>query len=177
MTLLASDCQPVRRALIVGVLATLTLVSTLGLTGCAGMLPPDPGAPQAEVATRMGRPLSVSPLPQGGERWLYSTLPMGREVYHFDFDSAGKLISRMQVLDFQHLSHTPRGWTREQVLAYYGPPFEITEVYSFRGKVWSYRFMDDFSLRRLAHIHIDEAGHVAKVMFTDEPTANDRQLL
>ncbi|MDR2332920.1 MAG: hypothetical protein LBE61_05495 [Burkholderiaceae bacterium] len=154
----------------------LALSLVLALAGCVGLTQPDPGAPAEEVRSRMGSPLSIKPLPEGGERWLYSTLPMGREVYHVDLDRQGTMRSITQVLDFQHLSTTPIGWSRRQVLDFYGPPYEITEVASFQGKVWTYRFMDDMHLRRLAHIHIDQEGRVAKVMFTDEPTAEDNRM-
>ena len=150
------------------------LLLCAGLAGCASMFhAPQPGASSAQVQADMGAPMSVIKLPDGGERWLYSTLPMGRQVYHADFDTSGRLASFTQVLDFQHLSRTPIGFTRRQVLDFYGPPFEITEVASFQGKVWTYRFMDDMNLRRLAHLHIDHEGRLAKLMFTDEPTSDD----
>ncbi|MBF5004937.1 hypothetical protein [Diaphorobacter caeni] len=153
-----------------GAAALLTCVM---LVGCASFSTPERGETSAQVQARMGAPMNVIALPHGGQRWLYSTLPMGREVYHADFDTAGRLESFTQVLDFAHLSRTPVGSTRRQVLDFYGPPYEITEVASFRGKVWTYRFMDDMNLRRLGHLHIDTEGHLAKVMFTDEPTADD----
>ncbi|QNP47479.1 hypothetical protein [Diaphorobacter aerolatus] len=150
-----------------------TLLLGAALTGCAHFSAPEPGASTAQVQSHMGAPLNVSTLPEGGQRWLYSTLPMGREVYHANFDAAGRLTSFNQVLDFLHLSRFPVGSTRHQVLDFFGPPYEITEVASFRGKVWTYRFMDDMNLRRLGHIHIGLDDRVAKVMFTDEPTADD----
>ncbi len=156
--------------------AAALLALSLALGGCASFIKPKPGAPASEVQSRMGSPLSVKRLPDGGERWVYSSLPMGREVYHVDFDDQRKMRSITQVLDFTHLSETPKGWTRAQVLDYYGPPYEITEVASFRGKVWTYRFMDNMNLRRLAHIHINQDGLVDHVMFTDEPTADDNRL-
>lgn len=149
------------------------LLTCVMLAGCAHFSAPEPGESTEQVQSRLGAPLNVIPLPEGGQRWLYSTLPMGREVHHADFDASGRLVAFTQVLDFVHLSRTPIGYTRRQVLDFYGPPYEITEVASFKGKVWTYRFMDDMNLRRLGHIHIDQEGHVAKVMFTDEPTADD----
>ena len=149
------------------------LLTCIMLAGCSSFSPPERGESTAQVQSRMGAPMNVITLPHGGQRWLYSTLPMGREVHHADFDAAGQLVSYTQVLDFMHLSRTPIGSTRRQVLDFYGPPYEITEVASFKGKVWTYRFMDDMNLRRLGHLHIDEEGRLAKVMFTDEPTADD----
>lgn len=157
---------------LVGAVGALTLA--LVLSGCAMFSLPATGTPAAQVPAQMGgAPMAIQPLANGGERWLYSTLPMGREVYHVDLDAARRVTSVMQVLDFQHLSTTPIGWTRNQVLDFYGPPYEITEVASFRGKVWTYRFNDAINLRRMAHIHIGVDSRVAKVMFTDEPTAED----
>ncbi len=153
----------------------VALVAGLVLAGCAQFSQPEPGTPADKIRSRMGAPLAVKPLQEGGERWIYSTLPMGREVYHVDIDPQGRMRSFTQVLDFQHLSTIPKDWTRRQVLDFYGPPYEITEVSSFAGKVWTYRFMDAMNLRRLAHIHIDPEGRVAKVMFTDEPTAEDNR--
>ena len=153
-----------------------SLLAGLTLAGCAHFTQPEPGAPAAEVRSRMGSPLAVQRQADGAERWVYSTLPMGRQVYHVEMDAEGRMQSITQVLDFQHLSNIPKGWTRRQILDYYCPPYEITKVSSLQGKVWTYRFMDDMNLRRLAHVHIDQEGRVAKVMFTDEPSADDGRL-
>ena len=93
MTPEASRCQPVRRALTVGVLATLTFVSTMGLTGCAAMLPPDPGTPQAEVAARMGTTQSVIARIEGG-----SSTPSLRSVQRYAQAIGFRAVVRLEPL-------------------------------------------------------------------------------
>lgn len=134
-----------------------------------------PGTPRAEVVRHLGNPYSAQPLPGGGERLLYTTQPSGREIYHVDFDAAGLLVRTEQVLTSSRLHAIPFGqWTLQDLRAYFGPPMLVERVASFDGVVWTYRFMEDINLRRLAHVHIDAAGIVRKVMFTDEPVPDDR---
>lgn len=133
-----------------------------------------PGTDRSAVLAQLGQPLSATALPNGGERLLYSTLPAGREVYHVDLGQDGRVVRTEQVLTLRHFSALSQGgWTALDVHAFFGPPFEVQRVSSFEGAVWTYRFMDDINLRRMAHVHIDPQGIVRKVMFTDEPLPGD----
>ncbi|AVS76107.1 hypothetical protein [Paracidovorax cattleyae] len=139
------------------------------LAACAS---PDflrPGAQRGEVLRELGQPYFSSTLPGGGERMVYSTQPMGRQVYHLDFDAQGSLVHREQVLTFQNLAGIPAGTPVEEVRRFFGPPMRVEQVARFDGDIWTYRFLDDINTRRFAHVHIDRQGVVRKVMFTDEP--------
>ncbi len=141
---------------------------TLGLAGCMVPQWQKPGMPQAEVEKGMGKPTLVVALPEGGQRLVYSQQPAGQQVYHMDFDAQRKLVRVEQVLDTAHFFALRTGVdTRDDVYRMFGPPAIVEGVYSFKGDIWTYRFLDNTFGRR-AHVHIDPQGVVQKVMFTDE---------
>ena len=85
-----------------------------------------------------------------------------------DFDARHKLVRVEQVLDTAHFFALRNGVdTRDDVYRMFGPPAIVEGVYSFKGDIWTYRFLDNTFGRR-AHVHIDPQGVVQKVMFTDE---------
>lgn len=150
---------------------TTTLAALALAAGLAGCMVPQwqkPGMPQAEIEKGMGKPTLVVPLPDGGTRLLYSQQPAGQQVYHMDFDAQHRLVRVTQVLDTTHFFALRNGVdTRDDVYREFGPPAKVEKVYSFKGDIWTYRFMDNGNPRR-AHVHIDPQGVVQKVMFTDE---------
>ncbi|WP_343676779.1 hypothetical protein ACJJWD_25100 [Comamonas testosteroni] len=151
-------------------LQTLLTASLLavGLAGCMVPQWQKPGMPQAEVEKGMGKPTLVVALPEGGQRLVYSQQPAGQQVYHMDFDAQRKLVRVEQVLDTAHFFALRNGVdTRDDVYRMFGPPAIVEGVYSFKGDIWTYRFLDNTFGRR-AHVHIDPQGVVQKVMFTDE---------
>ena len=151
-------------------LQTLLTASLLavGLAGCMVPQWQKPGMPQAEVEKGMGKPTLVVALPEGGQRLVYSQQPAGQQVYHMDFDTQRKLVRVEQVLDTAHFFALRNGVdTRDDVYRMFGPPAMVEGVYSFKGDIWTYRFLDNTFARR-AHVHIDPQGVVQKVMFTDE---------
>ena len=140
----------------------------MSLTGC--MVPEwqKPGMARAEVEKGMGQPTLTEPLPDGGVRLVYSRQPSGQQVYHMDFDAQQRLVRVGQVLDMNHFYALRNGLdTQSNVYRQFGPPAKVERVYSFKGDIWTYRFLDNGNPRR-AHIHIDPAGVVQKTMFTDE---------
>jgi hypothetical protein len=143
------------------------------LSACASPDREKPGAARAEVVARLGAPYSATALESGGERLLYSTLPAGRQVFHLDFDAAGRLERVEQVLTFARFSGIALNqWSRADVERTFGPPTLVGRVARFDGDVWTYRFMDDYE-PRLAHIHIDRAGTVRQLVFTDDQPPDD----
>lgn len=151
-------------------LKTLLSASLLavGLAGCMVPQWQKPGMPQAEVEKGMGKPTLVVPLPDGGQRLVYSQQPAGQQVYHMDFDAQQRLVRVEQVLDTAHFFALRNGVdTKDTVYREFGPPAKVERVYSFTGDIWTYRFLDNTFARR-AHVHIDPQGVVQKVMFTDE---------
>lgn len=158
----AAALPPARRA--------LALVAALALTaGCAGM--PErlvPGTPRADIEQRLGRATAEHPAPDGGRLLQYSRQPAGQQVYNLQLDARGQLVRVEQVMDrvaFERVEVDR--WTRAQVLEQFGRPALVERVARFAGDVWTYRFLDT-TLPRQAHIHLDPAGVVRQVMFTDE---------
>lgn len=160
------------RRLAIGVGA---LVWGVLLSACASPDREKPGAHRADVLARLGAPHGTTALEGHRQRLLYSTLPAGRQVFHLDFDAAGRLERVEQVLTFARFSGIALNqWTRADVERTFGLPMLVERVARFDGDVWTYRFMDDYE-PRLAHIHIDRAGTVRQLLFTDDqPPGDDR---
>ncbi|WP_370690373.1 hypothetical protein [Hydrogenophaga sp.] len=132
-----------------------------------------PGTSRAEIEQRLGRPTAVHPLPDG-TRLQYSRQPSGQQVFNLDLDAQGRLARVDQVLDIEWLQRIQVDrWTREDVLRQFGQPAVVERVARFEGGVWTYRYLEPFSLARLAHIYIDAQGTVRRVVYTDEPLLDD----
>ncbi len=151
------------------------LALALGLlAGCAAPGGAPLGAARQDVVASLGAPTLRMPLPEGGERLLYTTQPSGFEVFHLDFDAQGRLVRRTQVLTQERLLAIPVGqWSVADVQRTFGPPMRVEHVARFDGDIWTYRLLGDFNARRQGHVHIDRAGVVQVVMFTDEPLPGD----
>ena len=170
MTLAARLPVPALRSI-----AALALALGL-LAGCASPGGAPLGAARQDVLARLGPPAFSTPLPQGGERLLYTTQPSGFQVFHLDFDATGRLVRRTQVLTQERLAAIPVGqWTVADVQRTFGPPMLVERVARFDGDIWTYRLMGDFNTRRQGHVHIDPTGVVRVVMFTDEPLPGDER--
>lgn len=145
------------------------------LAGCAYPTQFKPGTPQQEVLSKLGPATTVKKLEGGAERWLYTTQPMGREAYQLRFGADGQLQTTTQVLTAENFGAIPLGqFSEQQLMQDFGPPMEITRVWSFTGQVWTYRFWDN-GIKRFAHVHIDPQGVVQKLVFIDEPLPEPRQ--
>lgn len=155
-------------------LRTGLIAVALALGGCA-LMPErlEPGTPRAQVIERLGRPTAEYALPDG-TRLQYSRQPAGQQVYNVDLDAQGAVRRVEQVLDIrwmqQHIAVDR--WTRDDVLRHMGRPALVEQVWSFKGDVWTYRFLE-FNNPRQAHLHIDPQGVVRKLMFTDERRNDD----
>lgn len=151
----------------------MALVCAAALAGCAVPEWQKPGTSASQIQQDMGAPQVRSTLPEGGERWVYSRQPMGQQVYHFDFDSAQRLLSVRQVLvpaEFNRLR--PGVDTRDSVFQIFGKPALVEHVASFKGDIWTYRIYENGSNRQ-AHVFLDPQHVVQRVMFTDEMRSDD----
>ena len=145
-----------------------------GLLGCSLMPERVPlGATRAEIESRLGRPTAVHDLADG-TRLQYSRQPAGQQVYNLDLDGSGHLRQTEQVMDAAWLQRIEVDrWTRETALLYLGRPALVEQVARWDGDIWTYRFQEITGPRQV-HLHLDGAGVVRKVMFTDEPLPDDR---
>ena len=154
--------------------AALGLVAAAALAGCASPSRLPANSTPATAVAALGQPTGQYPLAGGGQRLQYSLAPAGREVWNADFDAGGKLLGVDQALRYGNFERLVMGQsTTADVLLMLGRPGLIERVYSFRGDIWTYRF-NDVNNARLVHIHIDPAGVVQRIVYTDEFTARDR---
>jgi len=152
--------------------AVLALAFTL-LAGCAGM--PERlamGTPRSGIEERLGRPTAVHALADG-TRLQYSRQPAGQQVYNLDLDSQGRLVRMQQVMDRPAFEQVRvDSWSQADVLRQFGQPALVERVARFDGPIWTYRFLE-MGLPRQAHVHLDPAGVVRQLLFTDEMVLHD----
>ena len=144
--------------------AASVLAAALLVAGCASE--PTriaPGTSAAETLQRLGPPTGRYPLTGGGERLQYSRMPAGFEVTDIDLDASGKVVSVTQVLSEARFGQDIQvdRWRQNDVLAFYGRPFQITRVSSFDGAVWTWRYKA-VNERRMLYIYIDPTGVVRR---------------
>lgn len=151
------------------------LGAALAVAGCS-LMPErvEPGTPRADIESRLGRPTTVHALPGGTTRLQYSGQPSGPWVHNLDLGSDGRLLRHEQVMDAGWLlQHIRIGqWTRDDVFRGMGRPAMFERVARFDGEIWTYRFLEATRPRQV-HVHLDPAGVVRQLMFTDEPTYDD----
>ena len=128
-----------------------------------------PGTTAAEALQRLGTPTGRYTLNGGGERLQYSRMPAGFEVTDIDVDASGKVVSVTQVLNEARFGHDIKvdQWRQNDVLAFYGRPYETSRVSSFDGTVWTWRYKA-VNERRMLYIYIDPAGVVRRYHTGDD---------
>lgn len=151
----------------------MVALAAVWLAGCALMPERVPlGATRAEIERRLGPPTMVHALADG-TRLQYSRQPAGQEVYNLDLDGGGHLRQIEQVMDAAWLQRIEVDrWTRETAKLYLGRPALVERVASWDGDIWTYRFQSITGPRQV-HLHLDAAGVVRRLMFTDEPLPDD----
>lgn len=134
------------------------------LAGCADPAHTPLGGSRAQVLQRLGPPTAVYALP-GGERLQYSRAPAGTSVTDIDLDAAGTVVGVAQVLDEARFAHDiGRGvdlWRQGDVLRTYGRPEQVTQVSSFDGTVWQWRYRQ-LNNPRLLYVYLDPEGVVRR---------------
>lgn len=128
-----------------------------------------PGTTAAETLQRLGPPTGRYPLTGAGERLQYSRMPAGYEVIDIDVDASGKVVSVTQVLNEARFGHDIKvnQWRQNDVVAFYGRPYEISRVSSFDGAVWTWRYKA-VNERRMLYIYIDPTGVVRRYHTGDD---------
>lgn len=142
-------------------------VIILFAAGCANMVPLEIGATQDAVLAALGAPALQSKT-SNGERWAYSTAPEGKRTWLYDFDAAGRVVSRTQALTLERMAQIRNGQTKAQVEATIGPsywslryplkPDELVHVYRF----------DDAALPMCFYVGYDAANTVLSTGMQEE---------
>ncbi len=141
--------------------------SLLVVAGCGSMRPVAIGATQDAVRAALGPP-SLQSKTSSGERWAYSTAPEGKLTFLYDFDGAGRVVSRTQALTVDRLSQVKNGQTRTEVEALIGPSYWSLR-YPFKQEelVHVYRF-DDVALPMCFYVGYDAANTVVSSAMQEE---------
>lgn len=139
-------------------LITLTLAL---LSGCAMMDSTPPGTPLAQVESQFGRHNYSCPLPDGGQRVIWSRQPFGQYAWGTNVDAQGRVGQIKRLLTDQNFQQLSQGvWTPERVLCEFGPPAEKSGV-GLPGSiqiVWSYRYLQSGVWNSLMHVYFGQDG-------------------
>ncbi len=142
----------------------LAIGAALALAGCATpsqRMPP--GTPATQVMADMGRPSVTCPLPDGGERLVWSGQPFSQASWATNAAPDGSTTGVEQVLTDASFARLRQGqWSADQVRCTFGPPAQIANVGLPRSsqRVWSYAYLQDTVWNSLMHVYFDNAGYV-----------------
>lgn len=118
-----------------------------------------PGADEAAVEARLGKPKETYDLPNGGRRLMWPTQPMGTTTTVADLDSSGKVVSVRQVLQDSEFYRAEVGkWKRDDVLVNFGRPFETAYFSRMEREVWSYRYLENNINYMVFSFYFDDQG-------------------
>jgi len=144
-----------------GVRIGLAAVLACLLGACANMTDTPPGTPFAQVEARFGRPDYTCPLPNGGERAIWTAQPAGQYAWGTNVDPSGNTDRIVALLTDPHFQVLAKGvWTPEKVLCEFGPPAIKDEVGlpSVRQIVWSYRYKQDHVWNSFMYVYFGKDG-------------------
>lgn len=146
---------------------------TAAIAGCAGFSPLALDTSQADVRTAWGAP-TVRARAANGERWTYSTAPMGRQVWLLDFDGSGRLISSVQGLTMNRIARVQNGLSQAEVEALLGPSYWSLR-YPFRQDelVHIYRF-DDILVPMCFYVGYNDKAVVTSTGMGEEDRSRHR---
>ena len=153
-------------------IASMISVAAL-IAGCAGVAQLAPNATQADVRATWGTP-TLQAKTTNGERWTYSTAPMGRQVWLLDFDANGRLTSRVQGLTIERIVQVQNGQTQAEVEALLGPSYWSLR-YPFRQDelVHIYRF-DDILAPMCLYVGYNDKAVVTSTGMQEEDRSRHR---
>lgn len=158
------------KAMMQRVLLGAACAAVLAMTGCAHPDFVDLNASADAVTQSLGAPDAVVPLPDGGERFVYSMQPMSQQVWWLSFDPQGRLLSKENVLDREHFALIKPGVSTERdVFSLFG---KCAQTYEFALKnehAWMYRFLDDGMFYMACWVQFNTQGIVTEVGYTTDP--------
>ena len=142
-------------------LKTLCAASLFAMAGCASIAKVSPGTPASEVVQQFGAPTLTCPLPDGGQRLIWSRQPFGQEAWGTNTLADGRGGPIEQLLTDNRFQALKTGlWTPERLLCEFGPPAEKSAVGlpSSLQIVWSWRYMQDGVWYSLMHVYLGQDG-------------------
>lgn len=125
----------------------------------------------------MGRPTLSCPLPDGGQRLIWSTQPAGQYAWRTDVDNSGRIDRVIPVLTDEMFRTLQSGrWTQEDVMCAFGPPAINAGVGmpSAHQVVWSYRYRQNGVWNSLMHVYFGSDGEYVTRMHPGPDPMFDR---
>jgi hypothetical protein len=148
-----------------------TLLPAIMLSACAGLGGPAlaPGANEADVLARLGRPTHV--YQEGDSRLLeYMRGPMGQTTDMARIGPDGRLQSFEQVLTMEKFARIVPGQTRqEQVLRTVGAPSEVRYYRNVGMNGWNYPYKESNTWDSMMTIYVDDTGLVQRMENGPDP--------
>jgi hypothetical protein len=153
------------------------LISSLALTGCAGLGGPPPvvGDSIDTVKLKLGEP--TASYSAGPEQLLeYATGPMGQTTVMAHIGADGRLTLIEQVLTGEKFATIKVGSaTHEDVLRAVGRPAETSYLPLRDFEVWSYRYKESGVWNSMMHVHFDRNGVVRMMQNGPDPMYEERR--
>jgi hypothetical protein len=132
------------------------------LAGCADMAASTPpGTPLSQVVAKYGQPNFTCPLPNGGQRVIWTQQPLGQYAWGGNVSPDGRIDRVERLLTDAHFNILSEGdWSANRVLCEFGPPAIVDEVGlpSVRQVVWSYRYRENDSWNSLMYVYMGRKG-------------------
>lgn len=139
--------------------------SALLLAACSTTDHVSADATATELQERFGNPTVTCPLPDGGERRVWSRQPDGQFAWASIKDAEGKEGPLQQMLSDAGFAQLQGGyWPAEKIRCEFGPPAEIKEIGrgNTRQIVWSYRFRHANAWDSLMNLYMGPEGDVLR---------------
>jgi len=159
--------------------ALLACLGALALAGCAQPWEQfHAGDDKAAVIAKFGAPPEIYDLPNGGQRLMWPTQPMGEYTTAADIDAAGKIVNLRQVLQPNEFYRAQVDkWTRTDVLVNFGRPMETTWFPMMQREVWTYRYLEDGVWYMLFHFYFDRSGILRTMQKSPDPLHDHEHLM
>jgi len=160
------------------ILLPLFAATALSLSGCASLFAPPvaPGASEAEVIARLGKPGAV--YPDGNSHLLsYPGGAFGQYSYMARIGADGKLISYEQVWTLRNFQAIKVGQdSKEDVLRLLGQPTQVTRYARIPFDAWNYGFKESGVWNSQMSVFFDDQGIVQKVQNGPDPRYDDSRM-
>ncbi|HTN26618.1 MAG TPA: hypothetical protein VL180_02430 [Burkholderiales bacterium] len=119
---------------------------------------------ESEVRALMGPPSQALALPEGEKALFYSRLPEGRMVFVATIGADGRLREFEQRLTRLNIAKlVPGTSTKNDVLAFFGPPGNAGGYPRLEREWWEYKFFD-YQDRRVLTVQFSPDGIVREVL-------------
>jgi len=111
------------------------------LSGCQTPAGIATGTTEAQALASLGNPTARIPLEGGGTRLQFSGQPSQQSVWNLDFDAAGRLVRREQMMNDAAFATIRSGKsTRQDILRDFGPPADIQAFPLKQETSYMYRY-------------------------------------